>query len=294
MHQHLVSAQVWNHKHGKPAKKLLERVAAEQLVLVSTGANDWLNSSGTTEKVDGGYRITAKKAFASGGPAGALLMTSAPYQDPAEGWQVLHFPVPMNAQGVRVEDDWRTLGMRATGSNTVTLEKVFVPEEAVGMKRPRGRFHPFFGVVSAVALPIVMSVYLGVADAAAETARTRAKKRADEPVVPYLLGEMQNQLTTAELAVDGMIDLCNEWDFEATAEIASAAMVRKTIAAKACIATVEKALEAAGGTAYFRSGGIERHLRDVFAGQFHPLPEKKQQLFTGRLALGLDPVTDAT
>ena len=28
----------------------------------------------------------------------------------------------------------------------------------------------------------------------------------------------------------------------------------------------------------------------AYAGQFHPLPERKQQEFTGRLALGLDPV----
>jgi hypothetical protein len=31
-------------------------------------------------------------------------------------------------------------------------------------------------------------------------------------------------------------------------------------------------------------------LRDVHGVQFHPLPEKRQLLFTGRLALGLAPV----
>jgi acyl-CoA dehydrogenase len=31
-------------------------------------------------------------------------------------------------------------------------------------------------------------------------------------------------------------------------------------------------------------------LRDVHGAQFHPLPEKRQQLFTGRLAMGLEPV----
>lgn len=293
MHQHLVGAQVWNHLHGKPGKKLLERVAAEQLILISTGANDWLSSSGRTEKVEGGYRVTAKKAFASGSPMGSLLMTSAPFDDPKEGWQVLHFAVPFSADGLRVEDDWRTLGMRATGSNTVNLENVFVPEDAVALRRPRGRFHPVFGVISAVALPIVMSVYVGVADAAAAIARDRAKaKKAGEPFTPYLLGEMQNALVTAEMGLESMTNLCNDFDFETGVEIANAALIRKTVVARAVIEVAEKALEATGGTGFFRSVGLERLLRDVHGAQFHPLAEKKQQLFTGRLALGLDPVAD--
>src|SRR3546814_7626581 len=62
-------------------------------------------------------------------------------------------------------------------------------------------------------------------------------------------------------------------------------------AAKAVIAAAEKALEATGGAGMFRKLGLERLLRDAHGAQFHPLPEKRQQLFTGRLALGLDPVS---
>ena len=35
---------------------------------------------------------------------------------------------------------------------------------------------------------------------------------------------------------------------------------------------------------------LKRLLRDAYASQFHPLPERKQQEFTGRLQLGMDPV----
>src|SRR5690348_13970256 len=42
MHQHIVAANVYNHKNGRPGLKLLERVAGGQVVLISTGANDWL------------------------------------------------------------------------------------------------------------------------------------------------------------------------------------------------------------------------------------------------------------
>jgi alkylation response protein AidB-like acyl-CoA dehydrogenase len=289
MHQHLVAAQVWNHLHGKPAK-ILQRVAAEEIVLISTGANDWLSSSGTLTKVDGGYRLNAVKAFASGSPCGDLLMTSAQHDDPEQGPQVLHFPVALNSQGVSFKRDWRVLGMRATGSDTILLENVFVPEQSIALRRERGAFHPVWSVILTVAMPYIMSVYVGVAEAAAAIAREQARKRSDDPVAPYLVGEMQNHLATAQMAVDAMVDIANDWQFEPTIETASAILTRKTIAANACIATAEKALEAAGGAAFFRKLGLEQRLRDTHAGQFHPLPEKRQQLFTGRLSMGLDPV----
>ncbi len=293
MHTHLLAATVWRWRQGQPVEPLLRRVAQEQIVLVSTGASDWLDSSGTAEKVEGGYRITGRKIFGSGSPAGTLLVTSAVYHDPADGPTVLHFPVALAAEGVTVLDNWRTLGMRATGSNDVVLENVFVPEGAVSLRRPKGQWHIFFNVVATVALPLVMSVYAGVAEAACDLALGIARKKTSkgpDPHLPYLLGEMNNTLVTAQLAVQSMVDLCDDYAFEPTVQTANAVLIRKTVAANACIQTVEKAFEVAGGGAFFRSVGLERLLRDVHGGQFHPLQEKRQHLFTGRVALGLDPV----
>ena len=42
MHQHLVAAAVYNHRKSRPGQMLLELVAAKEAVLISTGANDWL------------------------------------------------------------------------------------------------------------------------------------------------------------------------------------------------------------------------------------------------------------
>jgi alkylation response protein AidB-like acyl-CoA dehydrogenase len=293
MHQHLVAAAVYNHRNGRPGKKLLERVAADETVLISTGANDWLESNGAAERADGGFRVSARKPFGSGSPKGGILVTSAPYDDPKEGWQVLHFAVPFTAPGVSLADDWRTLGMRATGSHTVILENVFVPDDAIALRRPRGRFHPAWNVILTVAMPLIMSVYAGVAEAAAAIGREQARKRQGDPVVPYLLGELTNELATAQLAMDDMVRLANDFDFAMTLEVADAVLVRKTIVAEHVLATVEKALEAAGGAGFYRKTGLERLLRDAHAAQFHPLSGKRQHRFTGRIALGLDPTADA-
>jgi alkylation response protein AidB-like acyl-CoA dehydrogenase len=87
-----------------------------------------------------------------------------------------------------------------------------------------------------------------------------------------------------------MVELCAGYAFAPTIETASAALVRKSIAARAALRTVEVALEVAGGRSFFRSLGLERHFRDVQGARYHPLPEQEQLRFTGRLALGQDAV----
>lgn len=293
MHQHLVAAAVYNHRNGKPGQKLLEKVAASEVVLISTGANDWMESNGLATRADGGFRINARKPFGSGSPKGGLLMTSAPFEDPKEGWQVLHFGVPFNAPGIALADDWQTLGMRATGSQTIVMENVFVPDDAIALRRPHGRFHPAWNVILTVALPLIMSVYAGVAEAAADIGTELARKRLNDPIVPYLLGELANELTRVQLATDDMVRLANDFDVAMGLEVTSPMLVRKTIVAEGVLATVEKALEVAGGAGFYRKAGLERLLRDAHGAQFHPLPAKRQHRFTGRIALGLDPIVDA-
>lgn len=291
MHSHLVAATVWRHLHGQPGDALLRKIAAEETVLLSTGASDWIDSNGTLEKVDGGYRVSARKIFGSGGPAADIIIASAQYDDPEAGPQVLHFSVPTSADGVTFANDWNALGMRATGSNTVLLERVFVPEQAVSLRRPRGKWHPVWSVVLTVAAPIYMSAYVGIAEAAAELALARAAKNADQPHNPLLAGELENLLMQTRLAWKCMVDNAADYDFAPTLESAKTALIGKTLCANAAIATVHKAMELVGGIGFFRSFPLERMLRDVLAAPYHPLPEKRQLLFTGRLALGRDPIT---
>lgn len=291
MHQHLVAAAIWNHRNGKPGRKLLEAVAAEEKVLVSTGANDWMSSSGTAERTDGGYLITAKKPFGSGGPAGDIIVTSAPYDDPEHGPQVLHFPVPVSAEGVSSAGDWKAMGMRGTGSHTIIMEKVFVPDAAIVVRRPQGAYHPLWNTVITVAMPLITSAYVGIADAARARAETEAAARPADDLLCLQLGELNNHHSIADMAVRDMVAAVEDGEFENNVRIASGILTRKAIAAKAAEQTVRSAIEIVGGGAFLRRVGLERLLRDVTGSQFHPLPEKRQQIFAGRVALGLDPAT---
>jgi acyl-CoA dehydrogenase len=287
MHTHVLYSTVWRWQHAKaPVEPFLRRVAAEELVLVSSGGSDFLAGSGTAEKVEGGYRVTARKIFGSGSPAGHLLMTMAIYQDPQDGPTVLHFPVPLDAPGVKIADTWRTLGMRGTGSNDIVLDQVFVPEAAVGVRRPPGRWNAVFFVIYTIAFPLVYSVYLGVAEAARELALREAGRRRADATVQALVGEMDNELTAARLAVRHMMDAADT--DRIGPEETNQVLVGRTLSGRAVVRTVEKAMEVAGGAGFYRALGLERLFRDIQAARYHPLQEKPQTIYTGRFALGLD------
>jgi alkylation response protein AidB-like acyl-CoA dehydrogenase len=289
MHSHLVAAQVWRHKHGIDAEKVLRKVGEDRAILISTGASDWIPSNGTANKVEGGFRVSARKGPASGCEVGDILVTSIRWNDAPDGAQVLHCAVPFSAEGVSIELTWDTLGMRATGSHTVVLNDVFVPDAAVALARPADRWHPVWNTVMGAAMPLIMSAYLGVADSAVELAIAAVSGRS-EPHVIQLLGEMMNAHTTAADLIAAMYIDTDNLQFANTDELASRILSRKTVASDALIETVRLAIEVTGGVGYTRSSDIERLYRDVHGCLFHPLGRAKQTHLTGRVALGLSPV----
>lgn len=286
MHQHLLAVNIWNYKHQGTGEEFLKAVVDKNLVLVSTGARDWLDSNGAMKKTANGYLVSAKKQFASQSAIGDLLVTSIPYNDPNEGWQVLHFTVPMKSDGIQLLNDWYTLGMRGTGSQTVTLNNVFIPEDSIVMKRTKGEFPMFWNVVLTVALPLIMAPYVGIAEKAMKIILEKSKAKQSRPLhTSLLLGEIYNSLTLAQVLHKDMIEIANNLDFQAEERIGVEILARKTLVANACTETVNKAMEIAGGQSFYRIFELERLFRDMQAVGFHTLPEKKQQHFTGEFLM---------
>ncbi len=137
MHTHQVAVPAWRWRHQKATavEPLLRRIAKEKIVVVTSGGSDWVPGGGKAERVEGGYRITARKVFASGSPVGELMMTSAILEEPGQPPMVLHFGIPMNAPQLRIEPTWKAMGMRGTGSNDIVIDGHIVPEQAVAVKR---------------------------------------------------------------------------------------------------------------------------------------------------------------
>ena len=288
MHTHVAAAAAWRWKHQKaPTDGLLKRIAGEGIQLLSSGGSDWLPGSGKAEKVEGGYRINARKTFASGAPAAQLFMTGAIEHDAPEGPTVLQFGVPMSAEGISIVETWDTLGMRGSGSHDVVFENVFVPDAAVAARRKPDVWHPLLHLVAMVAFPMVYAVYTGIAEAARDIALAQALKRRNTAI--DTVGEMDTELASARIACDAMVA------FSETAtpgpETTNKAFMYRALVARSAIRTVDLAMDVAGGAAYFRRVGLERLFRDVQGARFHPLPDSAQRRMAGRAALGL-PIDD--
>lgn len=286
MHSHLVAVPAWRWRHEKaPVEAMLKRVASENLILISSGGSDWLPSNGRAVKVEGGFRISAKKVFSSGCQMGDLLVTSAIHDDPEKGPTVLHFAVPFKAEGVRRLDTWRVLGMRGTGSHDVVLEDVFVPDAAIVARREPGKWHILFHHIFALAFPLVYAAYVGVAEGARARALEIARDKPKTHALTIAAGRLENAFMRAEMSLDRMITIA---ETEASGpERTSRAAIAHTLTAQAAIETVERAMELVGGMSFYRDLGLERAFRDVQGARFHPLQEVPQLELTGRMALGM-------
>jgi alkylation response protein AidB-like acyl-CoA dehydrogenase len=282
-----VAFTAWRHRRGMPgAEGTLRRVADEGMVLVSTGGGDFTHPRGEATQVDGGYRVSGRKQFASQSSFGDVLSTLFVYEDPAQGRRVLNMAVPVRADGVTVLDNWDALGMRGTASNDVVLEDVFVPEDKVMANRPYGVVDPPLQVVASIAMPIISAVYLGVAEAAYAAAVEVARRKAVDPIVQRQVGLMAHRLKVASWALDGASAEVGD-DPDPSMERFAAVMTAKREIALAGVEVCDLAMEVGGGPAYFRGSTIERCYRDIRAAAFHPLRPEQTLLHGGRLALGL-------
>jgi indole-3-acetate monooxygenase len=286
MHTHQVAIPAWRWSSQKVAavEPLLKRVAAERIVLLSSGGSDWIAGSGKAEKIEDGYKITARKIFSSGAPAGDLLMTGAILEEDGKPPMVLHFGVPMNSPKVKVLDTWRTLGMRSTGSHDVMIDGHVVPDAAVSLSRKAGEWHPLFQVIATIAFPLVYSVYLGVAESARDIALDLARHKRSHHALE-LAGRMDTELAGARLACDFMLDAIRK--SAPSAQTVNQVMTGKALVTRHAVATVELAMELAGGAGFYRAAGLERCFRDIQAARYHPLQSGPQAEYAGAMAMGL-------
>jgi len=285
MHQHVTAFTAWRYRRGLPgAEATLRRVLDDGIVLVSTGGGDFTRPRGEAVKVEGGYKVSGRKMFASQSPIGDVLSTMFVYDDPERGKRVLNMAVPVHVDGVTVHDNWNTLGMRGTGSNDVTIDGVFVPDDKVVADRPYDELDPPLQVICSIAFPIIIAVYLGVAESARDYAIASVSRPTD-PSVQRQVGLMNNRLQVAAWALDGALAVVGD-DPKPSHETVAAVMAAKREISNAGIEACDIALELGGGAGFFKGSPLERAYRDIRAIKFHPLSPEMTLLHAGRLALG--------
>jgi acyl-CoA dehydrogenase len=297
MHHYNTLAQVYRYEHGAPdAEGVLRRVATEDLIIATSGGSDWLWPTTIAEPDGDGFRVSGRKMFCSQAPAASVVSTCAVLGEPGEGAEVLHFSVPLAADGVRMEETWDTLGMRGTASHDLVLEDVQVPGERIVARRPYGDFGVPLTVAALHFAPVGGATYFGIAAGARDyvLAEAGGKARgstafARHPRVQRQVGLMDAKLRGAWWGLMGSLDEIGD-DYTATASTLTTVMLAKRHAVLEAIAVVDLAMETLGGRSYFRRCPLERSWRDVRAGTFHPLTPEVTLTYAGKLALG-EPTT---
>jgi alkylation response protein AidB-like acyl-CoA dehydrogenase len=286
MHQHLIAASVWKYSQDGSNEVMLKNVSDHELILISTGARDWLSSNGELKKTKGGYHFSAKKHFASQSAIGDLIVTSGIYEDPDKDKLVLHFGVPTKSVGVSLLDDWHVMGMRSTGSQTIVFDNVFIPDSAITLARPQGEFHGVWNVVIPVAMPLIMSAYVGIAEGAIQEAiRIGKAYKRNQKHLKYIIGKAYNSYIMALSQWHRMVSIANDLNFTPDNQKTVDILSLKTNVSDACIETVNQSMDAIGGQSFYKTHSLERMFRDIQAGNFHPLPKWDQYEFTGEMIL---------
>jgi alkylation response protein AidB-like acyl-CoA dehydrogenase len=299
-------ATLWRGAEGPLKERVEEILRLLQEGAVASGPFSEASSFGfyssevRAERVDGGYRVNGRKIFWSNQPGTTLLTTSAERDEQT----LLMFLGPLaETTGVRPLNDWDTLGMRATASNSAVFEDAFFPEKWI-WELPN---HFYGGPISAVGgtwfAAGVAATYAGIAQAARDYAvdwvkSGRSKFPFPSGKQPEPLAHMPHaQALVTEMdvllqAMDGMLRTCNR-DREADPAWNEATMIEawrtKHFVTSSAVQVVEKALSLVGGAGYFRKGPLERWYRSVRAGEFHPLNWGDLCAYAGKMAFGLDP-----
>lgn len=267
-----------------------------------------LAPTGKAEKVEGGYRITGRWEWASGVNHGDWVMVNC--IEP--GAMIPRFAVLPRADA-RVLDVWRVAGMAATGSNTVVVEDLFVPEHRTLQAHllklaasPGEALYPDSTVkypMGPTLAIVACTPALGAAEGglAAFTERMKAKiqaysggqKQSDAPGTHLRLGEALATVRAARLVwQDAIARLEREGQAGHETPIETLAAIRLASADVVRLANV--ALNtlgaAAGASAGFLDFPLQRHLRDVQMMRGHVVYDwDRAAMIAGKIELGVPP-----
>ncbi len=296
MHHYNVLAQCFRLRNNAPgAEAVLQRVANDNLILMTSGGSDGVWPSATAVRENGGYRITGRKIFCSQVPGANVISTMARYDDPDEGPVVLLMGVPLKSEGIEIVETWDTLGMRGTASHDLQMTDVYVSEAQIVARRPWGKNDPALRNALVHFAPLGAAVYWGIAagarDEAVRVVTSRPSRNGtsttDDPLLQRRVGLMESQLRTAWWALLGAVEELGD-DYKPTPAAVNLVMIAKAEAVMKAIQVVDLAMETAGGQAFYKSSPLERAYRDVRAGSFHPFTPEKTMLHAGRIALGVE------
>jgi alkylation response protein AidB-like acyl-CoA dehydrogenase len=294
-----------------------QQVARTMYPDLEVGTAATASPTGQALLVPGGYRVSGRFPFASGCQhsewvwLGCIVMADGKPLADGNG-------VPQTRQCLvklsqcEILDTWYTTGLRGTGSNDLLAKDVFVAAEQTfsfqdkDLIKRSGPLYAFPFMFVAKTSPVALGIARHAIDVLIEAATNKAARRytlgdhlepakmmRDDVYIQETVGRAETMLTAARAHLFEVIgDLWSTLvggQEPAPAQIARFTTLHTYIVG-VCVDVVQLVFKAAGGTAVYQKGPLDRCLRDVLTMNQHVIGTIRTYEMAGRLLLGMEPL----
>lgn len=220
------------------------------------------------EKIDGGFRLSGRKAFVPLASTSDTILVYArsanapPSTNPLDGYRTVDaFLVERGAPGLEISDSEKNMGIRALHTHELTLNDVrVVPEARLG-----GEKGIDFARIMSHSRVALGALAIGVARAAFDYAREYAKERkafgvaiAQKQAIAFMLAEMAIEIDATRLLVWEAA-----WKLDRGEEATRETYLAKNYAANMVLKVTDNAVQVLGGHGYIRDHLVELWLRNA-------------------------------
>jgi alkylation response protein AidB-like acyl-CoA dehydrogenase len=251
---------------------------------------------------DGGLIVFGTKHMATGASLGDAIQIMGKWTDRDE---MFFAAIPTDRPGIVIKHDWDALGLRASETHTVTLDRVVVyPEEVVRPAGPLNGFAAFANIAIFSAAFHLGSLLGALEETKAYLATTPANPRPfgapgalpnEDPFIQLEYGKIWIRLQAIEALFEQQIreiELAQLAGPPADPKVAGERARRTTAlqveAGNIALEFTGKLFELTGGRSTARNLGLDRFWRDVRTYTVHH-PESYVIKSLGEAALGLQP-----
>jgi L-evernosamine nitrososynthase len=290
-----------NERRAAAFGRSLESITRDGVVLaaaISERSQDLTRPATFATRTGTGWSISGQKAFCTMSPAADVFYTAVRLNGDDGAELYGYAMIPADAPGVLVHDDWDALGMRASGSNSITFDGVELAAEALRGGFPAGDPIPYMERNLTAGL-FHASASLGIAEAAHRVAVAAIANRETDGRSRTLAAENAIELESCRATFARSAELIDEHYAANPTEDGTrdelVALFTEAQATKAYVndvATriVDRALTLSGGVGYLNGHPLARAYRDVRAGAFmHPLGANRAYELVAEVALGREP-----
>ena len=269
-------------------------------------------SERTFEGAEGGVRVTGEWGYASGSAHADWAVLGLKLGDNPDGSPILGLGlIPMSE--LSIKDTWHVAGMRASGSNTLVAEDVFVPDHRIqkyddmaneDYLRASSNEDTDYASFIPVAEVILAGAQLGLARAAIDiTVKKGGKKNVAYTVWTEARNSPAHQISLAEAASETdqaallLSRAAADIDFYAAKrqklDVLTRARIRMDtgVAARLCRQAINRLLSVNGAGSFANVNALQRIWRDSEISSRHAfvMPEVASHIY-GRALFGLEEI----